>query len=92
MLPAPRRRSPGEPPPARMPHDNARLKTAANIPDPDGFYAAWLAAHEGLGDAESIDLDTRLLLLLANQIGDQSVLLACIEEARMGAGAPRIAD
>lgn len=60
------------------------MKTAANIPDPDGFYAAWVAAHEGLSDAESNDLDARLVLLLANQVGDQNVLLECIAEARQG--------
>jgi Protein of unknown function (DUF2783) len=58
------------------------MKTHANIPDADGFYEAWLRAHEGLGEVESADLDARLVLLLANQIGDQAVLLACIEEAR----------
>ena len=58
------------------------MKTHANIPDPDGFYAAWLRAHEGLSDAESHDLDARLVILLANQVGDQEVLLACIAEAR----------
>lgn len=58
------------------------MKTDANIPDPDGFYAAWLRAHEGLSDAESHDVDARLVLLLANQVGDQKVLLACIAEAR----------
>ncbi|MDQ2928456.1 MAG: DUF2783 domain-containing protein [Pseudomonadota bacterium] len=58
------------------------MKTHANIPDADGFYEAWLRAHEGLSDAESTDLDARLVLLLANQVGDQAVLLACIAEAR----------
>jgi Protein of unknown function (DUF2783) len=58
------------------------MKTHANIPDADGFYEAWLRAHEGLSEAESADLDARLALLLANQIGDQAVLLECIEEAR----------
>jgi hypothetical protein len=58
------------------------MKTHANIPDADGFYEAWLRAHEGLSEAESADLDARLLLLLANQVGDQAVLLDCIEEAR----------
>ncbi|MCE9659719.1 MAG: DUF2783 domain-containing protein [Burkholderiales bacterium] len=57
------------------------MKTTANIPDPDGFYEAWVAAHEGLSDEESSDLDTRLVLLLANQVGDQQVLLACLAEA-----------
>ncbi|MEP7303002.1 MAG: DUF2783 domain-containing protein [Caldimonas sp.] len=75
------------------------MKTAANIPDPDRFYEAWVAAHEGLSEAESHDLDARLLLLLANQIGDQAVLLACIAEARRrdgpddpGGASPSAAD
>jgi hypothetical protein len=58
------------------------MKTHANIPDADDFYEAWLEAHAGLSDDESSDLDARLVLLLANQVGDQSVLLACIAEAR----------
>ena len=58
------------------------MKTAANIPDPDGFYEAWVMAHDGLSEAASADLDARLVLLLANQVGDQQVLLACIAEAK----------
>ncbi|MFO1349672.1 MAG: DUF2783 domain-containing protein [Gammaproteobacteria bacterium] len=53
-----------------------------HIPDPDGFYEALVDAHAGLSDAESAALNARLLLLLANQIGDQTVLLACIDAAR----------
>ena len=56
--------------------------TEAHLPDPDGFYAAWLDAHEGLSEAQSNDLNTRLVLLLANQVGDQAVLLQCIAAAR----------
>ncbi|MGZ5131566.1 MAG: DUF2783 domain-containing protein [Caldimonas sp.] len=58
------------------------MKTDANIPDPDGFYEACVGAHEGLSDEQSNDVDARLVLLLANQIGDQKVLLECIAEAR----------
>ena len=58
------------------------MKTDLNIADPDGFYAAWTAAHDGLGESESADLDARLVLLLANQVGDMAVLLACIAAAR----------
>lgn len=57
------------------------MKTHPNIPDPDGFYEAWLDAHGGLSDAESAELDSRLVMLLANQVGDQHVLLACIRAA-----------
>jgi hypothetical protein len=57
------------------------MTTEPRIPDPDGFYAALLAAHEGLDEAQSADLNARLVLLLANQCGDQDVLLACIRAA-----------
>jgi hypothetical protein len=57
------------------------MNTEPRIPDPDGFYAALLAAHEGLSEVQSADLNARLVLLLANQCGDQAVLLACIRAA-----------
>ena len=46
--------------------------TEPHIPDPDGFYAAWIGAHEGLTEAQSADFNARLVLLLANQCGDQA--------------------
>lgn len=55
--------------------------TTNQIPDPDGFYAAWVSSHEGLSEAQSADLNARLVLLLANQCGDQAVLLECIRSA-----------
>lgn len=58
------------------------MRSGPNIADPDGFYAAWVAAHEGLSDDASNDLNARFALLLANQIGDQTVLLACLAAAR----------
>jgi hypothetical protein len=58
------------------------MKTHPNIPDADAFYAAWLDAHQGLSDAQSADLDARLVLLLANQVGEQETLLECIAAAR----------
>lgn len=57
------------------------MRTEPCIPDPDGFYAALLDAHEGRTDAQSADLNARLVLLLANQCADQDVLLACIRAA-----------
>ena len=70
------------------------MRTDPHIPDPDGFYEAWIAAHEGLSDAESTDLDARLVMLLANQIGKQEVLLECIAAARAARGqeAPQSGD
>jgi hypothetical protein len=65
------------------------VKTDPNIPDPDGFYAALTAAHEGLTEAESAELNARLVFLLANQVGDQRVLLACVGAARARKAARR---
>lgn len=65
-------------------HHPEAMRTDPRIPDADGFYEALLAAHEGLADEESNDLNARLVLLLANQVGDQKVLLECIAEARQG--------
>jgi len=58
------------------------MTTDPNIPDPDEFYAALVIAHENLSDAQSAELNARLVFLLANQIGDQQVLLDCIAAAR----------
>lgn len=50
--------------------------------DADAFYEALLDAHEGLSPQDSAALNARLILILANQIGDQGVLSACIAAAK----------
>ncbi|MEE9428673.1 MAG: DUF2783 domain-containing protein [Paracoccaceae bacterium] len=64
------------------------LKTAANIAEPDEFYAELIAVHEGLDDDESAALNARLILLLANHIGNRAVLFdaiaAAIQSGRAG--------
>ena len=55
--------------------------SSPKLSDPDGFYAALVAAHEGLSDAQSALVNARLLMLLANQVGDAAVLEACIAAA-----------
>lgn len=52
-----------------------------NIPDPDDFYTELLAVHEGLSKAESDALNARLILVLANHIGDRDVLRAALAAA-----------
>lgn len=64
------------------------MKIDPNIPDADGFYAALVAAHEGLTEAQSAELNARLVFLLANQVGDQAVLLDCLDAAARPFGAP----
>jgi hypothetical protein len=68
------------------------LVTRPNIPDPDGFYAELLAAHEGLSPERSAALNARLVLILANHVGDRDVLRAALAAARDddgGRDAPR---
>jgi len=62
------------------------LNRQPNIEDPDGLYAAIIDAHAGLSDAESAALDARLVLLLANHIGDEAVLREALGVARTSIG------
>jgi hypothetical protein len=57
----------------------------ANLEDPDGFYEALLQAHEGLSIDASFELNVRLLMLLANQVGDRAVLADCLRLAKESA-------
>ena len=52
----------------------SKLITTPNIADPDGFYAELLALHEGRDKADSDAVNARLVLILANHIGDREVL------------------
>jgi len=61
------------------------LNTDPNISDPDGFYDELLAAHHGLSKAESDALNARLILILANHIGDRDVLRAALAAAAQDA-------
>ena len=54
----------------------------------DDFYNALIQAHHGLTDAQSDLLNARLLLLLANHIGELDVLYDAIEVARRAIVAP----
>ncbi|MGQ0563818.1 MAG: DUF2783 domain-containing protein [Gemmobacter sp.] len=61
------------------------LTTTPNLPDPDGTYAALLAAHRGLTEAESHALNARLVLILCNHVGDATVLDEALALARTSA-------
>ena len=61
-----------------------RMRTDLNIADADGFYEALIRRHEGLSDDDSNLLNARLVLLLANQVGDTDVLEQCLAAARDG--------
>lgn len=58
------------------------LITTPNIPDPDGFYAELIAAHDGLSPEASAALNARLILILSNHVGDRDVLRAALGAAK----------
>jgi hypothetical protein len=58
------------------------LDTDSRFPDPDLAYRALIEAHRGLSDEESAELNSRLVLILANQIGDIEVLRQAIALAK----------
>ena len=71
----------------------APLNTAPNFGQPgtaylnaytpgDDFYEALIDAHRGLGDEASRLVNARLILLLANHIGDLGVLRQALDAAR----------
>lgn len=59
------------------------LQTDSRFPDPDRAYRALIEAHRGLSDEESAALNTRLVLILANHIGDIDVLTDAIALAKV---------
>jgi hypothetical protein len=58
-----------------------QLTTALNLAAPDDFYEQLVAAHHGLDAAQSALLNAKLVLLLANHIGDVAVLAEAIAAA-----------
>jgi hypothetical protein len=64
------------------------MKSTLNLQDADGFYEQLLDAHARLSAAESELLNARLILLLANQVGNAQVLRECIAAAKVRETAP----
>lgn len=50
----------------------------------DDFYEMLLGGHQGLSDEQSELMNARLVILLANHIGDLNVLQEAIALARRG--------
>jgi hypothetical protein len=65
----------------------AELETASGFADPDAAYRALVEAHRGLTDEQSNDLNARLVLILANHVGDLDVLRQAIALAKTPTGA-----
>jgi Protein of unknown function (DUF2783) len=58
-----------------------RLVVSANLNEPDRFYEALISAHENLNKEESDAFNARLILLLANHIGDFGTLREALQLA-----------
>ena len=60
----------------------AELKTDLNFRAPDDFYEMLVELHRDLSDEQSEMVNARLILLLANHIGDIDVLREAMRLAR----------
>jgi hypothetical protein len=61
-----------------------KLVVTPNIDRPDDLYAEIIRAHEGKSDAESMKINARLILVLANHIGDLQVIEEAVAVATSG--------
>ncbi len=59
-----------------------KLVTASQFADPDAAYLTLVEARRHLSDAEAAELDTKLVLILANHVGDLDVLREAIALAK----------
>ena len=59
----------------------ARLSTALQIQDPDDFYAHLVDSVKDLPPEKALKVSAKLILLLANHIGDRRILDEAIEIA-----------
>ncbi len=58
------------------------LEHRLNLADPDGFYEELIHAQRDLDDSEAEQMSARLLLILANHIGDRDILREALQLAR----------
>ena len=59
-----------------------KLNADSNIGSPDDFYQELIDLHRDLTDAQSALVNAKLILLLANHVGDMDVLRAALAAAR----------
>ena len=60
----------------------ATLNVEPNLSQPDDFYEALIDTHRDLSDEQSQIVNAKLILLLANHIGDLEVLRQAMAAAR----------
>jgi hypothetical protein len=71
-----------------MPVQFDNLKTDLRIDRPDDFYQELIDVHAGLSDDESRKINAKLVLILANHIGDMDVLREALQCASHPASHP----
>jgi len=59
-----------------------KLNTETAFANPDDFYDALIDAHRGLSEEQSAALNAKLILLLANHIGDLEIIREALVLAR----------
>lgn len=64
----------------------SKLVTASRFSNPDAAYVMLVEAHRGLSAEASVALNTRLVLVLANHMGDLDVLQEAIALAKGSLG------
>ena len=58
------------------------LNRQPNLVDPDGFYQELIESQRELSDDQADMLNSKLVLILANHVGDRAVLREAISLAR----------
>lgn len=58
------------------------LERTARIADPDGFYEELIASQRDLSDEQAALMNAKLVLVLANHVGDREVLTEALALAR----------
>jgi hypothetical protein len=61
---------------------SGRLRTEDRLAQPDELYQLLIEAHQGLSPEQSRQLDARLILLLANHLGDLEAIAEAVAVAR----------
>ena len=56
-----------------------KLRTELSVDNPDDFYARLIELHEGLSSEESHKMNAKVILMLANHIGDTDVLYEALD-------------
>ncbi len=62
----------------------ATLNIEPNLAQADDFYEALIEMHRDLDDKQSQIVNAKLILLLANHVGDPDVLREAMQHAREG--------